>query len=68
MKKEKRPEKKEKGSSDPLKQTVQTQTRQPAAISQSWMSSSEDEDEKEEACLFCNTLYLDSKSREGWIR
>lgn len=40
-----------------------------SSVSQGWTSSSsEDEAEKDEACIFCNALYLESKSGEGWIQ
>ncbi|KAG8314421.1 hypothetical protein J6590_093078 [Homalodisca vitripennis] len=31
-------------------------------------SSYEDEDEREEACIVCNALYLDSKGGENWTQ
>ena len=31
-------------------------------------SFSDNEDEKHEACIFCNALYLESKSGKGWIQ
>ena len=30
--------------------------------------SSEDETESVETCIFCNTLYVSSKTGEGWIQ
>ena len=41
----------------------------PSASSQECISSSsEDETEEEETCIFRNVLYVDSKAREGWIQ
>ena len=40
----------------------------PSASSQECISSSsEDETEEEETCIFRNVLYVDSKDREVWI-
>lgn len=36
---------------------------------QDWISSSsDDEDEKGEACIFCNALHQDKKGGKGWIQ
>lgn len=32
------------------------------------MLSSDDEQNNEDSCIFCNELYIDSKDKEGWIQ
>jgi hypothetical protein len=64
---------------EPEKQTQQTsfqekrknkkKSQNKASVCQGWMSSSsEDEAETDEACIYCNALHLYSKSGEGWIQ
>ncbi|GBM30522.1 hypothetical protein AVEN_228039-1, partial [Araneus ventricosus] len=32
------------------------------------VTSSDEEQESDDACIFCNDLYSNSKNREGWIQ
>ncbi|GBO00030.1 hypothetical protein AVEN_128897-1, partial [Araneus ventricosus] len=32
------------------------------------VTSSDEEQESDDACIFCNDLYSNSKDREGWIQ
>lgn len=62
--------KKSKGTKNPdVKSHNIEKLNKPSASRQECMSSSsEDETEGGETCMFCNALYVDSKAGEGWIQ
>jgi len=67
---ESRPTKNSLGKHNPDVKSKRIETfNKPSASSQECMSSSsEDETEGGETCMFCNALYIDSKAGEGWIQ
>lgn len=52
----------------PKQKTVQTRKKKKFSIKTDSLSSDEDDEESDEACIFCNELYAKSKSLEGWIQ